>query len=395
MPKLLRTLSFRTNNVRDFIFHRDAIYEKDVGTVKDANADGSGRTDALAGPAVSFGYETSDNTTRVAGVDRAYHVKVNETNVSGLRGLIVPTVTSTSTLSKAGYSFSGSSDIYLPTVQSLKAATGTGIDNTAGAGEFYSFVKDTLSSIANDSYFDRFEPLDEFIDIERIVYDPTDLLAQTSGDLGVTFGSGILYQKTVGGTLSHMFANGMTRLKFSLIAEDVQARPSLKYIEIAGSDLPASGTDVDAVKLRWTFSGNGIQLPSKNNNAVPANLKEIMTIDLPLIHTDGTPIKTGDTYEFYHGTATAAVTAGGFNNNNEFELNKFAGDGNYDNNGEINSITYNFGGGTVGSYDITDLVFYESAHWVVHDILEYRDEYIKLKCLKHRGSSPARRRAHG
>jgi hypothetical protein len=385
MSKLLRTLQYRTNNVRDFIFHRDAIYEKDVGTVKDANADGSGRTDALAGPAVSFGYETSDNTTRAAGVDRAYHVRVDETNVSGLKALIAPTVTSSSTLSKAGYSFSGSCSIYLPPLDAMKGA------HEDEAGEFYSFIKDSLQIGAGNLYFDRFEPQDELIDVERIVYDPTDLLAQTSGDLVYI----PLYQKSkTYSTLAHMFTNGMTRIKFSLIAEDVAARPRLAYVEIRGSD---STSSVAAVKLRWTFNV-AIHLPSKNNNAVPANLKEIMTIDLPLIHTDGTPIKTGDTYTFERSgmvTATAAVTSGDFNSDNKFELNKFAGDANFDNANEINSINLNFGGGTVGSYDLTDLIFYESAHWVVHDVTEYRDEYIKLQCLKHRGSSPSRRRAHG
>ena len=37
MPKLLRHMSFRTNNVREVVFQRDAIFNNSVGTKKDSD----------------------------------------------------------------------------------------------------------------------------------------------------------------------------------------------------------------------------------------------------------------------------------------------------------------------------------------------------------------------
>ena len=37
MPKLLRNLSNRSRQVRDLVFHRDAIFSKAVGTKKDTD----------------------------------------------------------------------------------------------------------------------------------------------------------------------------------------------------------------------------------------------------------------------------------------------------------------------------------------------------------------------
>ena len=383
MSKLLRTMKFRTNNVRKFIFHRDAMFERDVGTMKDANGDGSGRSDALAGPPVSFGYETSDNTTRVAAADRAYHVRVDEINVMGLDGLIIPKTAQSSSLSRLGNMYSGSCDIYLPTVTQILSQTADGYmstDPTFGGSEFGYIIENGFNQAAGHSYFDRFESRDELIDIERIVHSISDKLENTSGDLTQNLPSGT-------------YTSGMTRLQFSMkMAEDSTGQEDLKYVQISGR-----GKDLEAVSLKWTFSGQGVSVPS--SDTLGASRNEKITIDLPLIHSNGDNIKTGDTYTFQTRggaiIATAAVVSGNYNTNNEFDLNKMIGDSNFDNAYEITTVTFNLGGGTVEKYDIFDWIFYESSNWVVDGITEYRDEYLKLSCNKLRGSSPSRRRAHG
>lgn len=388
MSKLLRTMKFRTNNVRKFIFHRDAMFERDVGTMKDANGDGSGRSDALAGPPVSFGYETSDNTTRVAAADRAYHVRVDEINVMGLDGLIIPKTAQSSSLTRLGNMYSGSCDIYLPTVKQILSQTENGYmssDPTFGGSEFGYVIENGFNKTSGHSYFDRFESRDELIDIERIVYGIDDRLGNTSGD----FTTGLI----TNGLGIRGYTSGMTRLQFSMkMAEDSTDNEDLKYVQITGR-----GNDLEAVSLKWTFSGQGVFVP--RSDTLGASRNEKITIDLPLIHSNGDNIKTGDTYTFQtrNGAiiATAAVVSGNYNTNNEFDLNKMIGDSNFDNANEITSVTFNLGGGTVEKYDIFDWIFYESSNWVVDGITEYRDEYLKLSCNKLRGSSPSRRRAHG
>ena len=76
MPKLLRHMSSRTNNIREVLFQRDPVYNKSTKTTKVGGAD-------LKGPAVNFGYEASTNTSqdgKEAGGDddTVYHLSTPE-----------------------------------------------------------------------------------------------------------------------------------------------------------------------------------------------------------------------------------------------------------------------------------------------------------------------------
>ena len=82
MPKMLRHLSHRTNQVRDLVFVRDAIKRKDVMTTKDTNKDGT-RSESLSGPAVNFGYETNSSAAQTAGTNAAYHTNSPELILPG------------------------------------------------------------------------------------------------------------------------------------------------------------------------------------------------------------------------------------------------------------------------------------------------------------------------
>jgi hypothetical protein len=58
MPKILRHLSHRTNNIRDVVFQRDTIYDKDYAKYRKDDATAT----ELSGPPVNFGYESSSTT---------------------------------------------------------------------------------------------------------------------------------------------------------------------------------------------------------------------------------------------------------------------------------------------------------------------------------------------
>ena len=110
-PKLLRHLGHRTSQVRDLVFARDPIYRKDVKTTgQSSSTEGSGST--LAGPAVSFGYETTSYAEQTEGTDTAYHINTPELLFPGLNGVQSPIVSRSGKLERTGHRISGSCTFY-------------------------------------------------------------------------------------------------------------------------------------------------------------------------------------------------------------------------------------------------------------------------------------------
>ena len=64
LPKLIRHLSHRTDQVKTLSFKRDSKHPKSSKATGQSNST-KGSGSALAGPAVNFGYEDSDSTTSV------------------------------------------------------------------------------------------------------------------------------------------------------------------------------------------------------------------------------------------------------------------------------------------------------------------------------------------
>jgi hypothetical protein len=159
MPKLLRHLSSRTNNVRDVIFHREPIYNKSTKTTK------SGGT--LSGPAVNFGYETSTNTTVADGTDSVYHVITPELTIGGLKVLQTPVISRSGKLERTGARISGECEFYTPSLATIRQ----------------------LDNFGETHQFDEFESYDKFIDIEIAVYTPSDISSTNNQTINISTGS--------------------------------------------------------------------------------------------------------------------------------------------------------------------------------------------------------------
>ena len=169
MPKVLRHLSYRTSNVREVLFQRDAIFNKSTRTTKDTNKDGV-RTDALSGPAVNFGYESSDNTTiDGSAVDTVYHMSTPELTIGGLKVLQTPVISRSGILGRTGARISGECSFYAPSLATIRQ----------------------LDNFSETNQFDEFETYDKFIDIERAVYTPSDITS--TGNQTITISSGSTY----------------------------------------------------------------------------------------------------------------------------------------------------------------------------------------------------------
>ena len=167
MPKLLRHIGTRTNNVREVVFHRDAIFNKSTRTTKDNNKDGT-RTDALSGPAVNFGYETSTNTTiDGSAVDTVYHLTTPPLTIGGLKVLQTPVISRSGTLERTGARISGECSFYTPSLATIRQ----------------------LDNFGETHQFDEFETYDKFIDIERAVYTPSDISSTNNQTINISTGS--------------------------------------------------------------------------------------------------------------------------------------------------------------------------------------------------------------
>ena len=116
-PKLLRHLGHRTNQVRDLVFARDAIFRKEVMTTKADSTSGRGSgTTSLSGPAVSFGYEESSSAAQSAGTNASYHTSSPELILPGLNAIQSPIMSRSGKLERTGHRISGECTFYLPSL---------------------------------------------------------------------------------------------------------------------------------------------------------------------------------------------------------------------------------------------------------------------------------------
>ena len=167
MPKLMRHLSYRTNNVREVVFQRDAIFNKATKTTgATTGTEGSGTS--LSGPAVNFGYESSTNTTIDGSAsDTVYHVSSPELLIGGLRVLQTPVISRSGKLERTGARISGECKFYTPSLSTIRQ----------------------LDNFSETTQFDEFEAYDKFIDIERAVYTPSDINSTDNQTINISSGS--------------------------------------------------------------------------------------------------------------------------------------------------------------------------------------------------------------
>ena len=165
--KLLKHLSYRTGQVRDFFIERAPIFNKEVkSTGQSSSTLGSGS--ALAGPAVSFGYDSNSNTDATTSIlsggdsttpspvltaDNAWHQQTEGVLAGPFTGLMSNVIKS-GVKERSGYRGQGSATLYMPSSEDLFA------DN---------------HQLSNNLTFEELEPYDKIIDVEKIVWSADNL----------------------------------------------------------------------------------------------------------------------------------------------------------------------------------------------------------------------------
>ena len=154
-PQLLKRLETKTGQVRNLLFRREAIGNKEFRNTKSDN------TTAISGPGVSFGYEdgtnTTTNTTGTAptgglagsiGVNKTYHNEYPEMNLFPIKALQTPITSYGGIQGRGGYIEQGSCKFYIPS-----------------RGYIRNYV-----SFLSEFRFRQIEPQDKLIDVDRVTW---------------------------------------------------------------------------------------------------------------------------------------------------------------------------------------------------------------------------------
>jgi len=238
-PKLLRHLGHRTNQVRDLVFSRDAIKRRDVKTTNASSG-------ALAGPAVSFGYETDSSAAQSAGTDAVYHTSSPELVLPGLNGVQSPIISRSGKLERTGHRISGACTFYLPSLDYIK----------------------NLDNFSETTQFNELETYDKLLDIERVIQKPSDI--SSSGQQTIDLSPGSTYPA----------GYEIDRIQFKVKS----ASGNLVYFKLVG---------VDTSEKHVTWTATDTFSPT-----------DWVTVDLPV-----RDVSTGDTKEVYIGGAGKTFTA--------------------------------------------------------------------------------------
>ena len=234
MPRLLRQMRHRTSQVRDLVFVRDEVFQKDTKTTK------SGGT--LAGPPVNFGYETADNpVTLVDGTDpdTSWHVNTPEMVLPGLKCLQSPIMSRSGTLERGGHRITGACTFYAPS-----------LDYTLATNNF-----------GDTKQFNEFETFDKFYDMERIIEKIDDYSATNTSHIIRTFpDESAGYQ--------------IDRLQFK-----IKSGTTLTKITLNGNE---GGT---SKSLTW---GGSLALSSTEYMTIDVPLRDIEVGDKTSVYKDGT-----------------------------------------------------------------------------------------------------------
>ena len=208
MPKILRHLRHRTSNVREVVFQRDAVYDKDYAKFKKDDSDEA----ELSGPPVNFGYESSSTTpasfdkVQDSGTITHRYINTPELTIGGLKVLQTPVISRSGKLERTGARISGECKFYTPSLATIRA----------------------LPEFSGTSQFDEFESYDKFIDIERAVYTPSDI--NSTGNQTIFISEGSTYNP----------GYEVDRIRFKIKTAD-----NLESITLNGQE------DGSGVALRW------------------------------------------------------------------------------------------------------------------------------------------------
>ena len=238
MPKMLRHLSHRTNQVRDLVFVRDPIKRKDVKTTGQTSAT-KGASTALAGPAVNFGYETNSSAAQSAGTDTAYHTNSPELILPGLKAIHSPITSRSGQHERSGHRITGACKFYLPSLDYIK----------------------NLDNFSETTQFDEIETYDKLLDIERVLLNPSDI-SETQ-------------QTTV-----YTFADGVSGYEADRIQFKIKTSGTIDYITLVGNE------NGSTTSLKWDGT---LALSSSAFTIIDIPIRDIAVGDTTTIYKDGTP----------------------------------------------------------------------------------------------------------
>ena len=228
-PKLMRQVGYRTNQVRDLVFARDAVHNKSTKTTK---------TGGTLSPPVNFGYESNLNTNVSSDTtDSLYHVITPELILPGLKAVQTPIVSRSGNLEQTGHRITGACTFYMPPMGYIRA----------------------LDNFSETTQFSEIETFDKLIDIERVIEHPSDISASAQNH-PITFDD-----KTP--------AYEIDRLQFK-----IKSSQTLDFVMITGND---GGT---TTTLKWD---GGMLLSSSAWITVDLPLRDIADTDTTLVYKDG------------------------------------------------------------------------------------------------------------
>jgi hypothetical protein len=230
-PKLMRHVGHRTNQVRDLVFMRDPIFNKN--SITQANSKLSN------GPAVNFGYEKSTNTevSSDANFD-TYHVITPELILPGLKAVQTPIISRSGELERTGHRITGSCTFYMPSLSYIKS----------------------LDNFSETTQFDELETYDKLLDVERIVQNPSNVSATQ--------------QTTV-----FTFADETAGYEADRIQFKIKTSGTLDYMTLVGNE------NSSTTSLKWDGT---LALSSSAFTIIDIPIRDIAVGDTTTIYKDGT-----------------------------------------------------------------------------------------------------------
>ena len=236
-PKLLRHLGHRTNQVRDLVFARDPVYRKEVKTTgATTGTEGSGTN--LAGPAVSFGYETNSFAAQSEATDKAYHINTPELVLPGLNAVQSPIISRSGKLERTGHRITGACKFYLPPLDYIR----------------------NLDNFSETTQFDEIETYDKLLDVERILQNPSNVSATQ--------------QTTV-----FTFADETAGYEADRIQFKIKTSGTLDYMTLVGNE------NSSTTSLKWDGT---LALSSSSFTIIDIPIRDIAVGDTTTIYKDGT-----------------------------------------------------------------------------------------------------------
>ena len=232
-PKLMRHVGHRTNQVRDLVFMRDAIFRKVTKT-----HDSQGSPQALSGPAVNFGYEDNSSAAQSAGTNTAYHVNSPELILPGLKAVQTPIISRSGELERTGHRITGSCTFYMPSLSYIRS----------------------LDNFSETTQFDELETYDKLLDVERIIQNPSNVSATQ--------------QTTV-----FTFADETAGYEVDRIQFKIKTSGTLDYMTLVGNE------NSSTTSLKWDGT---LALSSSEFTIIDIPVRDIAVGDTTTIYKDGT-----------------------------------------------------------------------------------------------------------